>query len=65
MKIFLDEDLTKSEVGELEHLRELVAQARHKGKWVVIRNLKAIIRDSFLFLKSLIMVTTIVGCGGS
>jgi hypothetical protein len=46
-KIFLNEDLTRTQVVELKHSRELVIAARHAGKWVVIRNLKAVIRDSF------------------
>ena len=45
-KIFLDEDLTKVQVMELKHARKVVADARRDGKWAVIRNLKAVIRDS-------------------
>ena len=45
-KIFLDEDLTKSQVAELKHARSIVAKARKDGKWAVIRNLRAVIRDS-------------------
>jgi hypothetical protein len=44
--IFLDEDLTQSQIANLKHSRELVATAQQAGKWVVIRNLRAIIRDS-------------------
>ena len=46
-KIFLDEDLTKTQVAELKCSRELVTIARQVGKWAVIRNLKAVIRDTF------------------
>jgi hypothetical protein len=45
-KIFLDEDLTKTQVAELKHARSIVAKARLDGKWAVIRNLRAVIRDS-------------------
>lgn len=45
-KIFLDEDLTKTQVAELKHARGIVAKARLDGKWAVIRNLRAVIRDS-------------------
>jgi hypothetical protein len=46
-KIFIDEDLTKTQVVELKHLRELVTIVLHAGKWAVIRNLRAVIQDSF------------------
>jgi hypothetical protein len=46
-KIFLDEDLTRSQVAELKRSREQVTTARQAGKWAVIRNLRAVIRDSF------------------
>ena len=45
-KIFLDEDLTKTQVAELKHARRIVAKARKDGKWAIIRNLRAVIRDS-------------------
>ena len=45
-KIFLDEDLTKTQVVELKHSSESVTTTHQVGKWVVIRNLKTIIRDS-------------------
>jgi len=46
-RIFLDEDLTRAQVAELKQAREQVAAARQAGKWAVIRNLCAVIRDSF------------------
>jgi hypothetical protein len=46
-KIFLDEDLTKSQVAELKCSREQVTIKLQAGKWAVLRNLRAIIRDSF------------------
>ena len=46
-KIFLDEDLTKAQVAKLKQSKEQVAAARQARKWAVIRNLRAIIRDSF------------------
>jgi hypothetical protein len=46
-RIFLDEDLTRAQFVELKHSREQVMAARQAGKWAVIRNLKAVIRDSF------------------
>ena len=46
-KIFLDKDLTKAQVAELKQSREQVVAARKARKWAVIRNLWAIIRDSF------------------
>ena len=45
-KIYLDEDLTKAQVAELKQARGIVADARCAGKWVVIRNLRAAVRDS-------------------
>ena len=45
-KIYLDEDLTKAQVAELKQARGIVAEARHAGKWAIIRNLKAVVRDS-------------------
>jgi hypothetical protein len=46
-RIFLDEDLTRAQVVELKQSREQVMAARQAGKWAVIRNLRAVIRDSF------------------
>ena len=46
-KIFMDKDLTRSQVVELKRSREQVAATRQTEKWVVIRNLRAVIRDSF------------------
>jgi hypothetical protein len=46
-KIFLDEDLTKSQVAELKCSREKVTVACQVGKWLVIKNLIAVIQDSF------------------
>ena len=46
-RIFLDENLTKAQVAELKQFKEQVAVARKARKWVVIRNLRAVIRDSF------------------
>ena len=45
-KIYLDEDLTKAQVTELKQARGIVAEARRAGKWAVIRNLRAVVRDS-------------------
>ncbi len=45
-KIHLDEDLTKAQVMELKHARGIVADARRAGKWIVIRNLRAMVHDS-------------------
>jgi hypothetical protein len=44
--IFLDENLTKSQVAEIKHSRSLVVEERSNEKWVVIRNLKIVIHDS-------------------
>ena len=46
-KIFLDEDLTKTQVVELKCSTELVTAACQAGKWAIIRNLKAVIQDTF------------------
>ncbi|KAH9309722.1 hypothetical protein KI387_037633, partial [Taxus chinensis] len=45
-KVFFNEDLTRTQVGELKRSREKVMAARKAGKWAVIRNLRAVIRDS-------------------
>lgn len=46
-KVFLDEDLTRAQVAELKQVREQVAAARQVRKWAVIRNLRAVIQDTF------------------
>lgn len=46
-KVFLDEDLTRAQVVELKQAREQVAAARQAGKWAMIRNLRAVVRDTF------------------
>ena len=46
-RIFLDEDLTRAQVAELKQSREQVVAARKAGKWAIIGNLWAVIRDSF------------------
>lgn len=45
-KIYLDKDLTRTQVAELKHARGVVSEARRDGKWAVITNLKAVIQDS-------------------
>jgi hypothetical protein len=45
-KIFLDADLTESQQAELKLSRDRVTSAWKEGKWVVIRDLKAVIYDS-------------------
>lgn len=45
-KIFLDEVLTKAQVAELKYACGIVAEARRARKWAIIRNLKAVVRDS-------------------
>lgn len=45
-RIFLDEDLTRSQMVELKCSRDLVMEAQHARKWAVFRNLIAVIQDS-------------------
>lgn len=46
-RIFLEEDLIRSQVVEVKRYRVLVIAPIQVGKWVVIRNLRDVIWDSF------------------
>lgn len=46
-KIYVDEDLTRSQVAELKQARALIVAARQDGKYAVIRNLKVVIHETF------------------
>ena len=46
-KIYLDEDLTQSQVAKLKQACALVVAAQQEGKYAVIRNLKVVICDTF------------------
>lgn len=45
-KIYLDEDLTRLQIDELHKARALVVATRKENKWAVIRDCRAVIRDS-------------------
>ena len=45
MRIFIKEDLIPEDQAELRKEVQKVKEARKEGKWEIIRNRKAVIRD--------------------